>query len=446
MNYLVPLMIGASDMSFARLNNISFWLLPPALVCLIASALVENGAGTGWTVKEGVSSSKILLDAETSLNTISLFLVISYSFVLSCIYDYGINIVFNNNILNIIIFIYKNKIQAVKILIMIGQSAGIYRNILQRLNVIKPIIYNNIKNSSILILKKNKYMKSNHTPFNFNEWLVGVTDGDGTFSIYMNKDKTKVSFKFKISQSVYNEKLIYFIKKELGIGNINKSGEMINYVVSKREDLINIIFPIFDNYKLLSSKRYNYLKFKECVLILEEEEKNLSRNSKIELISYIKSLNIPKNYKSDAFFNLKIEDINSENDVNKILSKSWLTGFIEAEGSFYLVIKDSKTNRIVHGFGISQKLDYILLKSIKYILHIKSEIRYKDKHNYYLIDTTNSKEIEYIINYFITSDHSNYLKGKKSYEFSVWKNSYSKYKGNYKKLFEIRELIRNNKK
>lgn len=41
-------MIGASDMSFARLNNISFWLLPPALVCLIASALIENGPGTGW--------------------------------------------------------------------------------------------------------------------------------------------------------------------------------------------------------------------------------------------------------------------------------------------------------------------------------------------------------------------------------------------------------------
>lgn len=41
-------MLGASDMSFARLNNISFWLLPPALVSLLASALVENGAGTGW--------------------------------------------------------------------------------------------------------------------------------------------------------------------------------------------------------------------------------------------------------------------------------------------------------------------------------------------------------------------------------------------------------------
>lgn len=47
-NYLVPLMIGASDMSFARLNNISFWLLPPALISLIASALIEGGAGTGY--------------------------------------------------------------------------------------------------------------------------------------------------------------------------------------------------------------------------------------------------------------------------------------------------------------------------------------------------------------------------------------------------------------
>lgn len=434
-------MIGASDMSFARLNNISFWLLPPALVCLVASALVENGAGTGWTVKVLISCSKILFDAETSLNwiVVCLILAISYSFVLSYIYDYGINIL---NILNIIIF-NKNKIQVVKRLIVIGQSAGIYKNILQRLNIIRPIISKNIKNSSISILKKNIYMKSSNTPFNFNEWLVGLTDGDGTFSIYVNKDKTKVSFKFKISQSVYNEKLIYYIKKELGVGNVNKSGGMINYVVSSREHLINIIFPIFDNYKLLSSKRYNYLKFKECVLILEDN--NLSRSSQIDLVSFIKSINIPINYISDGFFNLKIKDINSDNDVNKILSKSWLTGFVEAEGSFYLVTKDSKNKRIVHGFGISQKLDLILLMSIRYILHIKSEIRYKDKHNYYLIDTTNFTNIEYIIKYFITNDNSNYFKGEKSYEFSIWKNSYSKYKGNYEKLLEIRESIRKRK-
>nr|YP_010996273.1 cytochrome c oxidase subunit I [Saccharomycopsis fibuligera]WPA89456.1 cytochrome c oxidase subunit I [Saccharomycopsis fibuligera] len=49
-NYYLPLMMGASDMSFARLNNISFWLTPPALVCLLTSTLVESGPGVGWTV------------------------------------------------------------------------------------------------------------------------------------------------------------------------------------------------------------------------------------------------------------------------------------------------------------------------------------------------------------------------------------------------------------
>merc|ERR1711935_771879 len=36
--------------AFPRMNNISFWLLPPALILLLMSSLVEAGAGTGWTV------------------------------------------------------------------------------------------------------------------------------------------------------------------------------------------------------------------------------------------------------------------------------------------------------------------------------------------------------------------------------------------------------------
>jgi cytochrome c oxidase subunit I len=55
-NWFVPLMIGAPDMSFPRMNNISFWLLPPALLLLVASSLVESGAGTGWTVYPPLAS------------------------------------------------------------------------------------------------------------------------------------------------------------------------------------------------------------------------------------------------------------------------------------------------------------------------------------------------------------------------------------------------------
>ena len=49
-NWLIPLILGAPDIAFPRLNNIRFWFLLPALFILIRRALVESGAGTGWTV------------------------------------------------------------------------------------------------------------------------------------------------------------------------------------------------------------------------------------------------------------------------------------------------------------------------------------------------------------------------------------------------------------
>nr|QMJ95633.1 Cox1 [Metschnikowia sp. 04-218.3] len=55
-NFFLPMMLGAADMAFARLNNISFWCLPPALVCIMASVLIEQGAGTGGTVYPPLSS------------------------------------------------------------------------------------------------------------------------------------------------------------------------------------------------------------------------------------------------------------------------------------------------------------------------------------------------------------------------------------------------------
>lgn len=43
----MPLMLGAPDMAFPRINNISFWLLPPSLTLLVSSSIVDVGAGTG---------------------------------------------------------------------------------------------------------------------------------------------------------------------------------------------------------------------------------------------------------------------------------------------------------------------------------------------------------------------------------------------------------------
>ena len=50
-NWQLPLMIGASDMAFARMNNFSFWLLPPAALLLVISYFVPGGAtAAGWTL------------------------------------------------------------------------------------------------------------------------------------------------------------------------------------------------------------------------------------------------------------------------------------------------------------------------------------------------------------------------------------------------------------
>ena len=56
-NWLVPLMLGAPDIAFPRMNNIRFWLLPPALTLLLRRSLVEIGAGTGWTVYPPLSGN-----------------------------------------------------------------------------------------------------------------------------------------------------------------------------------------------------------------------------------------------------------------------------------------------------------------------------------------------------------------------------------------------------
>lgn len=47
-NFLIPLLIGARDMAFPRLNALAFWLIPPGGLLLMSSFLV-GAPGAGWT-------------------------------------------------------------------------------------------------------------------------------------------------------------------------------------------------------------------------------------------------------------------------------------------------------------------------------------------------------------------------------------------------------------
>ncbi len=49
-NFTIPLMIGARDMAFPRLNMLSYWCMPFAMVAMVNSFIVEGGtAEAGWT-------------------------------------------------------------------------------------------------------------------------------------------------------------------------------------------------------------------------------------------------------------------------------------------------------------------------------------------------------------------------------------------------------------
>jgi LAGLIDADG endonuclease len=68
----------------------------------------------------------------------------------------------------------------------------------------------------------------------------------------------------------------------------------VNYLIRDRNKLAEVIFPIFDNYPLLTSKYFNYLKFKEAYNILEDT--NLTKIKRDELM-----FNLIKKLPSSAY-------------------------------------------------------------------------------------------------------------------------------------------------
>lgn len=266
----------------------------------------------------------------------------------------------------------------------------------------------------------------------FNNWLIGIIDGDGC--LYFNKTKKGTwTFSFQIAQSTYNLRLLYFIKSELKIGSITiiSKNSMAIYRIRNRTHIIKYIIPILDAYPLLTSKHFDYKFFKEAILIANDSNITMKEKDLLLLSLKQKSVELPKNYVSPAWNGVSYK-LMSKNDATKVISKSWLVGFVEAEGSFYIVKKESK--RLAHAFEITQKLDPIVLKAIAVVFDLKVT----EKKTYYTVVTTNSKSIKKISDYFF-----NTMKGIKSLEYKIWARSFNKKDKNFEDLLKIRNLMRN---
>jgi len=57
-NWMIPMMIGAPDMALPRMNNWSFWILPPTFLLLASTLFMEGGAPNfGWTFYAPLSTT-----------------------------------------------------------------------------------------------------------------------------------------------------------------------------------------------------------------------------------------------------------------------------------------------------------------------------------------------------------------------------------------------------
>ena len=155
-------------------------------------------------------------------------------------------------------------------------------------------------------------------------WVTGIVDAEGNFSINYSKKNDKLNFSFKITQKGHSLVILHDLKNYFGCGSISVDNSMFDaykYLVSNKEDLINIIIPHFDKYPLVGSKHLDFLDFKRAIF--------LSRENLGEILSIKKNMNKKRSFEERwNFLNKSSLDFKPE----------WLQAFIDGEGCFYCEI------------------------------------------------------------------------------------------------------------
>ena len=187
----------------------------------------------------------------------------------------------------------------------------------------------------------------------FYKWFVGFSDAEGMFNITQILNKGKVegfSFRFKIGLHKDDFNALHYIQSKLDMGSIYASKDSQIFTISKKDDISKLI-SIFDSYTLNTSKYLDFLAFKKA-FILYTDRNNLTG----ELIAQIIELKNDMNYSR--------EDYNMVINHEIIITKSWLLGFIEGDGSFSL---ERRTMEPVFSIKLTETQLPVLIKIKEYL-------------------------------------------------------------------------------
>ena len=211
---------------------------------------------------------------------------------------------------------------------------------------------------------------NNEDSFNLNPWFVtGFVDGDGSFSVSIAKKKSGIGWKiqpiFTIGLDPKDLDLLVQIKVFFKIGKIYTSKRgIVYYTVGSTKDIIKYILPHFDKYPLISLKLKDYLVFREITLLIEKGEHNyLPGLLKIFSLRAILNKGLPDIIKTEYpdIIPANVPEFNLSPNLNPY----WLSGFITAEGCFFISIYSSEDRKVEFAislvFSLSQHIKDIKL-------------------------------------------------------------------------------------
>ena len=256
-----------------------------------------------------------------------------------------------------------------------------------------------------------RYSFNNKNTFYLNpDYLTGFVDGEGCFSLSIYKQGKNLSgwqVKPIFSISLHNKdiKLLEAIQRTLKTGKIYKHGvDSTQYRVSSLKNL-QIITDHFDSYPLITQKSADYLLFKQAIAIIKNKE-HLSIEGLLKLVGIKATLNWGLSDKFKESFPLAKPVVRPSviyNPLNvKIKNLNWIRGFIEAEGSFQVLIQNNRNVSL--RFSITQHTkDEELLKDIatylNYGRYYKSPTRDEGQYLVTVFSDINDKLIPFLNEY-----------------------------------------------
>ena len=179
----------------------------------------------------------------------------------------------------------------------------------------------------MMIKNKNNLIDFSQNMLDFHLWFVGFSDAESNFSIVpkqdINGNVNRFTFVFGIGLHIDDVEALEYIQSKLNIGIVRTYKDECKFIVTKREDISKLI-SLFDSYNLNTSKYLDHLDFKKAFNIYNDREGFLTEELKNKVLELKDGMNT------------KRKNFHMPNDHKIVITKSWLLGLIEGEGSFQL--------------------------------------------------------------------------------------------------------------